>query len=148
MPGILLENSALKKKERKKERFSTEYDQYGNWLSYDNNLGFPGSSTGKGSACNTGDSSLIQRSGEGIGYPLQYSWASLVAQYGKESTCKTKKESTCNVGGLGSIPGSGRSSGGGHSNLLQYSCLENCMDRGARQTKIQGVTKSWTQLSN
>ena len=43
-------------------------------------MGFPGSSTGEVSACNTGDSSLIQRSpGERIGYPLQYSWASLVA---------------------------------------------------------------------
>ena len=91
MPGILLENSALKKKERKKERFSTEYDQYGNWLSYDNNLGFPGSSTGKGSACNTGDSSSIQRSGEGIGYPLQYSWASLVAHMVKNQPAKQKK---------------------------------------------------------
>ena len=47
-------------------------------------MGFPGSSTGKESACSAGDSSLIpglERSPrEGIGYPLQYSWASLVAQ--------------------------------------------------------------------
>ena len=47
-------------------------------------LGFLGSSPGKGSACNAGDLSLIPGSGrfagEGIGYPLQYSWASLVAQ--------------------------------------------------------------------
>ena len=46
--------------------------------------GFPGSSAGKESACNAGDSSSIPGSGsspgEGIGYPLQYSWASLVAQ--------------------------------------------------------------------
>ena len=45
---------------------------------------FPGSSAGKESACNTGDSSLIpgpeRASGEGIGYPLQYSWASLLVQ--------------------------------------------------------------------
>ena len=41
------------------------------------------------------------------------------------------KESTCNAGDLGSIPGLGRSSGGGHGNPLQYSCLENPMDRGA-----------------
>ena len=41
------------------------------------------------------------------------------------------KESTCNVGDLGSIPGLGRSPGGGHGNPLQYSCLENPMDRGA-----------------
>ena len=40
-------------------------------------------------------------------------------------------ESACNVGNLGSIPGSGRSPGEGNSNPLQYSCLENSMDRGA-----------------
>ena len=39
------------------------------------------------------------------------------------------KESTCNAGDQGSIPESGRSSGGGHGNPLQYSCLENPMDR-------------------
>jgi len=47
-------------------------------------LGFPGSSAGKESACDAGDPGLIPGSGrstgEGIGYPLQYSWASLVAQ--------------------------------------------------------------------
>ena len=46
--------------------------------------GFPDSSVGEESACNAGDPSLIPRlgrsTGEGIGYPLQYSWASLVAQ--------------------------------------------------------------------
>ena len=41
------------------------------------------------------------------------------------------KESTCNVGDLGLIPGSGRFPGEGHGNPLQYSCLENSMDRGA-----------------
>ena len=41
------------------------------------------------------------------------------------------KESTCSVGDLGSIPGLGRSSGEGNGNPLQYSCLENPMDRGA-----------------
>ena len=41
------------------------------------------------------------------------------------------KESTCNAGDAGSIPGSGRSPGGGNGNPLQYSCLENPMDRGA-----------------
>ena len=41
------------------------------------------------------------------------------------------KESACSVGDLGSIPGLGRSPGGGHDNPLQYSCLENPMDRGA-----------------
>ena len=41
------------------------------------------------------------------------------------------KESTCNVGDLGSVSGSGRFPGEGNDNLLQYSCLENSMDRGA-----------------
>ena len=41
------------------------------------------------------------------------------------------KESAYNVGDPGSIPGLGRSPGGGHGNSLQYSCLENSMDRGA-----------------
>ena len=52
--------------------------------------GFPDSSVGKGSACNAGDPSSIPESGrsmgEGIGYPLQYSWASLVAQLVKNSS--------------------------------------------------------------
>ena len=46
------------------------------------------------------------------------------------------------------IPGSGRSPGGGHGNSLQYSWLENPMDRGAWQATIHMVTKSRTQLSN
>ena len=55
--------------------------------------------------------------------------------------CSDAKESTCNVGAPGSIPGSGRSLGGGNGNPLQYSCLENSMDRGAWQATVQGVTK-------
>ena len=55
-------------------------------------MGFPGSSAGKESACNAGDSSLIPGSGrsagEGIGYPLQCSWASLVAQLVKNPPAK------------------------------------------------------------
>ena len=53
-------------------------------LNYDTIYGFPDSSVGKESACNAGDPGLIPGSGrstgEGIGYPLHYSWASLVAQ--------------------------------------------------------------------
>ena len=45
---------------------------------------------------------------------------------------------------LGSIPGSGRSPGGGHGNLLQYSCLENPMDRGVCRATVYGVVKNWT----
>ena len=54
------------------------------------------------------------------------------------------KESTCNTGDLGSIPGLGRSPGGGCGNPLQYSCLEDPMDRGTWQAAVHGVTKSWT----
>ena len=45
------------------------------------------------------------------------------------------------------IPGLGRSPGGGHGNLLQYSCLENPMDRGAWQATVHRVAQSWTQLN-
>ena len=58
------------------------------------------------------------------------------------------KESACNAGYLGSISGSGRSAGEGNGNPLQYSCLENSMDRGAWQTTVYEVTKNWIQLSN
>ena len=58
------------------------------------------------------------------------------------------KESACNAGDLGSIPGSGRSSGGGHGNPLQYSNLENPMDRGAWQATVHGVTKNQIWLNN
>ena len=56
------------------------------------------------------------------------------------------KESICNTRDMCLIPGSGRSPGGGYSNLLQYSCLENPMDRGIWQTTVHGVTKNQTQL--
>ena len=49
-------------------------------------------------------------------------------------------------GDTSSIPGSGRSPGGGNGNPLQYSCLENPVDRGAWWAAIHGVPKSWTQL--
>ena len=55
------------------------------------------------------------------------------------------KESAYKVGDLGSIPGSGRSPGGGHGNLFQYSCLENPMDRGAWKATDHGVAKSQTR---
>ena len=58
------------------------------------------------------------------------------------------KESACNAGDLGSIPGSGRSPGEGNGNPLQYSSLENSMDRRACQVTVHGVAKSRTQLSN
>ena len=51
------------------------------------------------------------------------------------------------AGDAGSTPGSGRSPGVGSGNLLQYSCLENYMDRGAWQTTVPGVPKSQTRLN-
>ena len=48
--------------------------------------------------------------------------------------------SACSVGDLGSIPGLGRSPGEGNGNPLQYSCLENPMDRGAWQATVHGVS--------
>ena len=56
------------------------------------------------------------------------------------------KESVCNAGNLDSIPGSGRSLGEGNGNPLQYSCLDNPMDRGAWMATVYGVSKSWTIL--
>ena len=63
-------------------------------------------------------------------------------------TKKSGKESACHAGDPGSICGSGRSPGEGNGYPFQYSCLENVMDRGAWQSTILGVAKSWTWLSN
>ena len=56
------------------------------------------------------------------------------------------KVSACSAGDLGLIPGSGRSPGEGNGNPLQYSCLENSMDRGAWYATVHGVAKSRTRL--
>ena len=84
----------------------------------------PDSSVGKESACNAGDPSSIPRSGrstgDGIGYPLQYSWASFPCG-------SAGKESIYNAVDLGSIPRSGRSPGEGKGYPLQYSGLEKSM---------------------
>ena len=58
------------------------------------------------------------------------------------------KESACSAGDLGSIPGLGRSPGEGHGNPLQYSCLENSVDRGAWLVIVHEVVKSRTWLSD
>ena len=104
--------------------------------------GFSDSSMGKESACNAGDASLIPGSGrfsqEGISYPLQYSWASLVVPM--------VKKSAYNAGDLGLIPGLRRSPGGGHGNPLQCSCLENPRERGAWWAAAYGVAQSRTRL--
>ena len=58
------------------------------------------------------------------------------------------KESACNAGDPGSIPGLGRSSGEGNGNPLQYCCVENPTDRGAWWATVRGVTQTPTQLSD
>ena len=58
------------------------------------------------------------------------------------------KQSACNEGDLGLIPGLGGSPGKGNGYALQYSCLENPMDRGAWQATVHGVAKSQTRLSD
>ena len=58
------------------------------------------------------------------------------------------KESTCNVRDLDLIPGLGKTPGGGHGNPLQYSCVENPVDRGAWWPTVHGVTKSRTRVTN
>ena len=104
---------------------------------------FPGGSDGKASAYDAGDPGSVpgwgRSPGEEKGYPLQYSgleksmdsivhgvpksWTQLSDFGGSD-----RKASACNVGDLGLIHGSGRSSGERNGNSLQYSCLENSMD--------------------
>ena len=62
--------------------------------------------------------------------------------------CSDGKESAFNAGNLGLISGSGKISGEGNGNPLQYSCLENPMDRGAWWATVHGVAKSGIQLSD
>ena len=109
------------------------------WIEAIHIYGFPGSSVGKETNCNSGDPSSIpglgRSTGEGISYPLQYSWGFPCGSAGKESAC--------NAGDLDSIPGLGRPPEEGKCCPLQYSGLENSMDCIAH-----GVSKSLTWLSN
>ena len=127
--------------------------------------GFPGglsfrdTSVGKESTCHAGVSGSIPGSGrspgEGIGCPLQYSCLENPMEY---SSCGHKesdttaglslpwwpsgRESACRAEDVGSIPGWGRSPGGGHGRPPQSSCLEHPVDRGAwRATVVHGVAK-------
>ena len=90
------------------------------------NAGDPGSFPGPGRSF-----------GEGIGYLLRYSWASLVAQL--------VKKPSHNVGDLGSIPELGGSPGGGIVNPLQYSCLEN---PHGQKCLVHGVTQGQKLLND
>ena len=104
---------------------------------------FPGSSAGKESACNAGDPGLIPGSGsspgEGIGYPLQYSWASLVVQMVKNlpALIETRVQS---LGWEDPLEESMAT----HSSILAWRIL---MNRGAWQTVAHGDGKSQTRLS-
>ena len=71
---------------------------------------------------------IIQLRGKKVGFPCGLSG----------------KDSACNVGDLGSIPGLGRSPGEGNGYPLQYSCLGNNTDRGAWQATVRGITESDT----
>ena len=108
-----------------------------NKICYMHIFGFPGGSDSKESTCNVGDTGWIRGSGrspgEGIRYPLQYSWASLVAQTVKNPPAMQE---------TGFNPGSGRSLEGGNGNPLQYSCLGNPMDREVWRATVHGITKS------
>ena len=70
-------------------------------------------------------------------------WASQVVLMVKNLPAKAG-----NITDVGLIPGPGRFSGGGHGNPLQYSCLENSMDRGAWRATVYKVAESQTQLSD
>ena len=108
------------------------------------NLGFPGSSAGKESACNARDSNPISglgRSlGEGIGYPLQYSWASPVAQMVK------------NLPAVGEtwVWSLGQEDPLEESMVTHFSILawRIPIDRRAWRATVHGVAKSWTWLSD
>ena len=96
--------------------------------------GFPDSSVGKESTCNAGDPGLIpglgRSAGEGIGYPLQYPWASLVAQLVKNLPAMQE---------TGLIPRLGRSPGEEKVYPLQYSGLKNsmdCIDHGVTESDL------------
>ena len=108
------------------------------------NMGFPGSSAGKESACNAGDLSSIpglgRSPGEGIGSPLQYSWASLVAQLVKNPPAmqETWVQSLSWEDPLEEDLAS-------HSSILAWRIPT---DRGAWQGTVHGVAKSRTQQSD
>ena len=89
--------------------------------------GFPGSSAGKESACKAGDPSLIPGSGRSPGERDRLPTPVFLGFPGST----VSKEYACSAGDLGSTPGLERSPGEGKGNPLQYSCLENPMDRGA-----------------
>ena len=82
-------------------------------------------------------------------YRIRHNLARTCSQMQTSQVALVVKNPPANAGDIleaSSIPGLVRSSGRGHSNPLQYSCLENSMDRGAWQATVHGVAKSWTLL--
>ena len=76
------------------------------------------------------------------GYITEHSYVSRTQIKKQKILCwLSSRESACNAGDVTSIPGSGRSHGEGNGNPLQYSCLENPMDRRAWQATVHGVTR-------
>ena len=104
----------------------------------------PGSSAGKESACNAGDPALIpglgRFPGDGIGYPLQYSWSSLVVQTVKNPPVMW--ETRVQTAGWEDPLEEGIAT---HSRILGWRIH---MDRGAWWTRVHGVVKDETQLSD
>ena len=105
---------------------------------------FPGSSAGKESACNTGDPGSIPGSGsspgEGIGYPLQYSWAFLVSQMVKNPSAMW--ETGVRSLGWEDLLEEGMAT---HSSILAWTIP---MDKGAGRATVHEVAKSQTRLSD
>ena len=128
---------------------------------------FSGGSDSKTSAYNAGDLGSVpelgRSPGEGNGNPLQYSclenpmdggaWQATVHGVAKSQTQLSDftldgKEYACNAGDLGLIPESGRPPGEGNGYPLQYSCLQNSMDRGAWWAIVHEVAICQTRLSD
>ena len=107
-------------------------------------MGFLSSSAGKESTCDAGDSGSIPGSGsspgEGIGYPLQYSWASLVAQMIKNPPAM-QETCVCSLGWEDSLE-EGMAI---HSSVLAWRIP---MGRGTWKATVHGVAKSWTRPSD
>ena len=105
-------------------------------------MGFPGSSAGKESACNAGDPGSIpglgRSPGEGMGYPLQYSWAPLVAQMVKNPPAK-RETWVQSLGWEDPLEEDMAT----HSSILAWR-----IPRIEEPGGLQGVTKSWTLLSH
>ena len=117
------------------------------------------SSGGRGARQPPDENQFILISNNGIWYKSEGWFSSFVCEKELLLSCEIyhlkgfpgdsgSKDSACNTGDPGFIPGSGRSPGEGNGYLLQYPCLENPMDRGAWQITVHGVAKNWTRLSD